>query len=39
MIQIVMFVALWNPIIPPPVTLTFDSIDQPAPIAGSGHAT
>lgn len=36
MIQIVMFAALWNPIIPPPVTLTFD---QPTPIQGSGHLT
>ena len=37
MIQLVMFAALWNPIIPPPMALTFTSIDQPAPVAGSGH--
>ncbi len=44
MIQLVMFAAFWNPIIPPPMMLTFDPpvtlvtiADQPAPIQGSGH--
>lgn len=46
MIQLVMFVSLWNPIIPPPLMLTFDppvtlvsGVDQPAPHQGSGHSS
>lgn len=44
MLQLVMFAAFWNPILPPPIALTFDQpvtlvsgVDQPTPLQGSGH--